>query len=230
MEKVSFTPVLLVAAFAAFVGPLVTSPHDRAANAPFVFTPPEGFEPARDEQVKTALGVAPDGMQKVWVFAEPGKATTPNITQTFTDKTAGLEEEDLTALAAGMPAVFSPLGSTWTEVRHETRRRADGSRVGILDGALVRGESKKRVLQLVFPLDKGSALVTATVPAEDIGKWEPKLDASIASATGVFARAPKPASWLYPAWGVAGGVLAYLALALFARKKKPAPAATREPA
>ena len=177
--------------------------------------------------MKAALGVAPDGMQKVWVVVEPGKVTTPNITQNVTEKTAGLEEEDLTALAAGMPAVFSPLGSTWSEVRHETRRRADGTRVGILLGDLVRGDSKKRVVQIVFPLDKGAALVTATFPVDEYTKWEPKLDASIASATGVFARAPKPAPWLYVAWGAAGGVLAYLTLALFARKK---PAAARETA
>jgi hypothetical protein len=219
MEKVRFTPVLVVAAVAAFVGPQATSAHDRPAGGPFVFTPPDGFEPARDDLVKSALGTPPDGMQKVWVFVEPGAAATPNITLTFTDQSPQLEDEDLRALAAGMPAVFSPMGSTWTEVRHEARRRADGARVGILDGALVRGASKKRVLQIVFPVDKGAALVTATVPADEIGKWEPKLDASIASATGVAVRAPRPGSWLYVAWGLAGGVLTYLTVALFSRKK-----------
>jgi len=219
MEKVRYTPVVLVAAVAAFVGPQATSAHDRPANAPFVFTPPEGFEPASGDVVKAALGTAPEGMMKVWIVAEIGVATTPNITLTVTDKTPHLEEEDMRALAAGMPSVFSPKGGVWTEVRHETRRRVDGSRVGILDGALVRGESKKRVLQIVFPTDTGAALVTATVPADELPKWEPKLDASIASATGVAVRAPKPAPWLYFAWAVAGGVLAYLTLALFARKK-----------
>lgn len=222
MEKVRFTPVLVVAAIAAFAGPQATAARDRAANAPFVFTPPDGFVPASDDVVKSALGAAPDGKQKVWIVLDLTKKTTPNITLTFTDKSPQLEDEDLRALAAGMPAVFAQSDSTWTEVRHEARRRADGARVGILEGALVRGESNKRVLQVVFPVDDGAALVTATVPADEISKWEPKLDASIAAATGVAIRAPRPASWSYVAWGLAGGVLAYLTLALFSRKK-PAP-------
>ena len=105
-------------------------------------------------------------------------------------------------------------------MRHETRRRPDGTRVGIIDGELTQSGSKKRVLQIVFPIDTGAALVTASLPAQEMTDWEPKLDTSILSATGVATRAPKAPTWLYAAWGVAGGVLAYLTLALFARKKK----------
>jgi hypothetical protein len=224
MEKVRLRLVVGFAAVTAFAGPQATSSHDRRANAPFVFTPPEGFEPASDAVVK-AVGTPTDGIAKVWIVAEVGAATTPNITLTATDKSPRLEEEDLRALAAGMPAVFSPNAGVWSEVRHETRLRADGTRVGILDGALVRGASKKRVLQIIFPTDAGAALVTMTVPEDQLAKWEPKLDASIASATGVALRAPNPPAWLYVAWAVAGGVLAYLTLALFARRK-PAPAKT----
>ncbi len=212
-------PVLALAATFALVGPLITRPRDGAAVAPFVYTPPEGFEPASPEVVKAAFGGA-DGTQKVWVHTQPGAAMTPNVTLTFTDKTAQIEDEDLRALAAGMPAVFEPLGGTYTEVHHEVRRRADGARVGVLDGALTSGGSRKRVLQVVFPLDKGAALVTVTVPEAELAQWQPKLDASIAEATGVAVRAPKAPAWLYAAWGAAGAVLAYLGLALFARPKR----------
>jgi hypothetical protein len=219
MDRVARLPVFAVAAAAALIGPLTTSPRDKPAGVPFVFVPPAEFEPAREDVVKEALGTAADSGAKVWLARSPGAATTPNISLTFSKQTPGLEDEDLRTLAAGMPQVFSAQGSTWTEVRHETRRRADGTRVGLLDGELSRGDLKKRVLQVAFPIDTGAALITMTVPASDFATWEPKLDASIATATGVAWRAPKVPVWLYAVWGLGGGVLAYLALALFAKKK-----------
>ena len=223
MGNANTLPVLFVAVLAGFAGPRVTAPHDRPANAPFVYTPPPAFKPARDEVLSAALGTAPEGMHKVWIFAELGAKSTPNITLTLTDKTPRVEESDLRDLALGMPAVFKQGGSTWTEVRHETRARADGTRVGLIEGETVRGETRNRVIQLVFPEDLGTALVTASFPSEDAAKWTPQIDATIDTATGVSRRVPPPAPWQYVGWGAAGGVLAYLALALVSRRKKATP-------
>jgi hypothetical protein len=229
MAKIFLTPVLVVAAIAALAGPRLTVPQDRDAKAPFVYTPPEGFVPAKDDVVRNVLGDAAGGPLNVWVYSVPGARSTPNITITHTAKAARVEDADLRDLALGMPAVYQQTGSTWTEVRHETRARVDGSRVGIIEGDNVRGDARNRVLQLVFPTDDGTELLTASFPSEDAAKWGPQIDATIAATTGVATRVPPVPGWMYVAWGVAGGVLAYLALALAPgltgrRKKRDEPA------
>ena len=218
MSAIRRMPVLVVAVVLGFTGPRVFGPQDHAANAPFAYTPPEGFTPAKDQTLETVLGGS-SGIQKVWVFEQPGALTTPNITVTHTEKSPRVEEADLADLARGMPAVFAQSGGNWTEVRHETRVRPDGSRVGLIDGENRHGEIKSRVMQLVFPEDKGTAIVTATFAADQAAQWEPKIDASIAASTGVATRVPPPSPWLYVGWGVGGGVLAYLLLALGARRR-----------
>ena len=74
MSKPSYTPVLLLAMIVGFVGPRLSSPQDRSANAPFAYSPPDGFLPARDGELKL------EGLQHAWVYRDPGARTTPNGT------------------------------------------------------------------------------------------------------------------------------------------------------
>jgi hypothetical protein len=211
MERPNLTAVFVVAAVVGFVGPRLSSPQDRASQTPFVYTPPAGF--TVEPNVEGAL--------QTWVYRAEGAKYTPNVTLSHTEKKGAIEETDLRVLVQGMPAVFRETGAQWSEVRHETRVRPDGSHVGLIEGETVRGELRSRVMQLVFPDDKGTSIVTASFPIADAPRWEPEFEASIASATGVATRVGSPPPWMYLAWGAAGAVLAYLVTALGARAKKP---------
>ena len=59
MSAIRKTPILVVAAVLGFTGPRVFGAQDRAANAPFVYTAPAGFQPAKDQTLETVLGGAP---------------------------------------------------------------------------------------------------------------------------------------------------------------------------
>jgi hypothetical protein len=217
MSKINYTPVLVLAMVVGFVGPRLSSPQDRAAGAPFVYTPPDGFVPARADEI----ALAGPSVQKVWVFRDEGARYTPTVTLMHTEKGGHVEEADLFVLAQGMPQVFQQSGVTWSELRHQTRIRPDGAHVGLIEGESVKGLLKSRVQQIVFPDDKGTSIVTATFPTDDAARWEPQFDASIANATGVATRVSGPPPWLYALWAAGGAILGYLAMALGVRGKKP---------
>jgi hypothetical protein len=122
------------------------------------------------------------------------------------------------SLAQGMPAMFLQSQTTWSEVRHEVHKRPDGARVGVIVGDAEKGALHYRMMQIVFPIDKGTAIVTASFPHDDAARWEAPTLASIDDAKGVATRVPPPEGWMYVAWGLGGGVIAYLVLAL---RKKP---------
>jgi hypothetical protein len=198
---------LAVGLVAAFVGPRLTAPQDRPAHAPFEYTPPAGFTETKPE----------GSVEKAWAYSELGATYRPNITLLTTNKTSKIDEPDLLTLARGMPAIFLQSQTAWTEARHETHVRPDGARVGVIVGDAEKGTLHYRTLQIVFPTDAGTAIVTASFPMADVGRWESATLASIDDAKGVAFHAPPAPSWMYVAWGVGGAVIAYLALAL--RKK-----------
>ncbi len=225
MNTPTIAPVVVVAVIVGFVGPRLTAPQDSAAGAPFVYTPPAGFVPGA---VEDALRTSP-GMQQMWLFRDPGASATPSISLSQTSSTARIQEPELADLARGMPAIFRQVGTQWTEVRHEVRVRADGSRVGLIEGETDKGTVRGRVMQLVFPNDRGTAIVTASFPNGESAKWEPQIEASIAAATGVATRVGSPPGWMYAAWAAGGAMLAYLAMALGVRGKRAAVGGSVEP-
>ncbi|MFO0742553.1 MAG: hypothetical protein U0270_42160 [Labilithrix sp.] len=231
--------VLIVALLFVVVGPLITSPRGKSAGTAFVYEPPEGFKHPT-EKVKGAEGA------EVWVFEE-GSTTgpfnnparnpnPPTIVVTTTAKEMSVEERDLAKLVEDMPSAFE--GCTWVHRRHELRTRADGARVGMIEGdcdkevdltafGLPSKTIKQRKLQLMFPEDEGTAIVTASYLTEHASRWEPLLEATIGKAKGVATRTPAPPQWMYGAWGLAGVVIAWLATALVSRQKPAAPASVR---
>ncbi len=217
-------PTALVGLLLAVVGPRVTAPHDKAAGEPFVYEPPPGFEEQKGGY--TSEG-EPTGRK--WRLADTtGHAFIPRFILTHSPNTMTVEESDLARIAAGMPDEFRSSGLQWTERRHETRVRPDGARVGLIEadcsrkvdtspmltGKTVSTEVNFRKLQIVFPDDQGTSIVTADFASEEASTWEPVFEASIGKAKGVATRVPGPPAWMYAGWAAAGLVLGWLASSL----------------
>jgi hypothetical protein len=216
----------LVAALAALVGPRLIGPQSHSAGTPFVYEPPEGFVPIREAKPEA------EGAQ-VWGFetvdppksgapfaATPTKTVVARTVLTHSTKEMSVEERDLAKLAEEMPKAFEGI-CTWVHRRHEMRVRSDGARVGLIEGDCQRDvdlgalglpsqQIKMRKLQLMFPDDGGTQIVTASFPIDQASRWEPLIEATIGKAKGVAVRVPAPPPWLYVAWGAAGAVLGFL--------------------
>jgi len=207
--------IVVTAALAAFLGPRISAPRDRAANEPFVFEPPEGFVEAKGE--------AKQGDEdQEWLYPTKSVlAVTPRITLKRSKRGGTVEPADLATIASGMPQVLEPSGVTWTDVRHETRTRPDGARVGLIEGeCLNKNGAQYRRLFFVFPVDGGTVITTAFYGTGEVAKWQPVLEATLVKAHGVALRVPPPPNWMYLAWGGAGLVIGWLVAALVFRKRE----------
>lgn len=225
----------LAVVLAAIIGPRLVGPQNRSAGAPFVYEPPESFVPA-----KGAKGAGSEA--KVWVHEAAEKknfdgsmadrkALSTRIVLSHSPKEMSVEERDLAKLVAEMPSAFEGV-CTWVHRRHEMRVRADSARVGLIEGdcdrevdlspfGLPPQSVKMRKLQLMFPDDAGTSIVTASYPTDQATRWEPLLEASIGKARGVATRAPARAPWVYGAWAAAGAILGWLATAIVASRDRP---------
>ena len=211
-----FTAIVFV-----WLGPFITAPRGKKAETAFVYEPPEGFTKGPD--TKDAL---------VWTFIDSGPGARPSqppsAVLTHSAKNISVEERDLAKLALEMPSAFD--GCHWVHRRHEMRTRADGARVGMIEGdcdhdvdlaaiGLPPKTIKSRKLQLMFPDDEGTSFVTASYPTEQGTRWEPLFEATIAKAKGVATRVLPPPNWMYAAWAAAGLVIGWLVTALTQKKQ-----------
>lgn len=231
MRKAVLAATTLVFAVA---GTRLSAPHDRKAGEPFAYEPPEGFTLVKDDPAKAVVSETPPG-ERQWTHpAQSALGIAPRVHVSESTKSGTVEAADLARIADGMPSVLEPNGVTWTDVRHETRIRADGARVGLIEGEctkkveepLLGGPSTKvryRRLLFVFPTDEGAAVTTAVYGKDEIATWQPAFEATIAKARGVAVRVPPPPGWMYFAWGAAGLVIGWLALSLLARRESRAP-------
>ncbi|MBX3203426.1 MAG: hypothetical protein KF764_00095 [Labilithrix sp.] len=230
---------VILAALAAILGPRLVGPQSRSAKAPFAYDPPEGFVPAKDVKAGEAEGA------QVWVHEAADKknfdgsladrkALSTRIILTHSAKEMSVEAVDLAKLVEEMPKAFEG-ACTWKPRRHEMRTRADGARVGLIEGNCDREVDlsalglppqpvKMRKLQLMFPDDEGTSIVTASYPTDQATRWEPLVEATIGTARGVATRVPAPAPWTHGAWAAAGVVLGWLGTAILARKGSEPPA------
>lgn len=210
----------------AALGPRLTAPHDRAAGEPFVYEPPDGFTLDKGDVAKAINDDS--ARDREWVHAAtPGHVVAPRIHLTPSTKAGTVESADLTRISEGMAAMLEPTGVTWSEVRHETRTRADGARVGLIEGECTKATEqfgagavkiKYRRLLFVFPTDEGSAVTTAVYGNDEVATWQPAFEASIGKARGVALRVSDPPGWMYFAWGGAGLVLGWLVSSLLAKR------------
>lgn len=220
----------LLAVLAAVLGPRVVAPQSHAAGAPFAYEPPGGFvKDTKTEQEGAQVWVHETADTTGGPFADRRSMHT-RIVVNHSSKEMSVEEADLAKLVVEMPKAFEGQ-CTWVHRRHEMRVRADGARVGLIDGdcdrpidlgalGLPSAPRKTRKRQLMFPDDSGTSIVTTSYPSDEAMRWEPLLDATIAKAKGVAVRAAAPPAWMYPVWAAAGAVLGWLATALIQRPSR----------
>jgi hypothetical protein len=218
--------VVVVACLFAAVGPRLRGPHDRAAGEPFVFQPPEGFVL---DKTRAPASINDDSARdREWVHpATLGHSVAPRIHLSPSTKGGTVEAADLARIADGMAGMLEPTGVTWSEVRRETRIRADGARVGLIEGECTKTTTelgagsvtvKYRRLLFVFPTDEGSTVTTSVYGTDEIGTWQAVIEDSIGKARGVALRVPPTPTWMYAAWGAAGALLAWMAASLKAKR------------
>jgi hypothetical protein len=217
---------LVAALVGALLGPKLIAPaSSKRAGAPFEYEPPESF---------AAVSAGLDGA-KAWVYEDPAalsmnmrkeRVALVRVALHHSDKEMSVEEADLGKLATEMATAFES-ACTWTHRRHELRTRADGARVGLIEGDCDRDvdmgsaaqKLRSRKLQLMFPDDTGTSIVTASYPTEQAARWEPVFEATIARARGVAVRAPGPPVWMHFGAGFAAFILAWFASALVVKKR-----------
>ncbi|MBX3192797.1 MAG: hypothetical protein KF819_37785 [Labilithrix sp.] len=216
--------VTIVSAVAfAFIGPRLTTAQDRPASEPFAFEPPSGFLETKDDP-----GTLGPGVEKAWLHPTEVLTFSPRIMLTRSKQGGTVEPNDLSRLAAGMPATLGESGLSWVDVRRETRVRADGAHVGLIEGdcekklTLPEGQEgllKYRRLYLVFPVDGGgSVIITSLYPQEQAAKWAPILESMIGTTKGVAVRLPGPPAWMIGAWATAGAVVGWLAASMLSKR------------
>jgi hypothetical protein len=227
-------PVVVGLVLFGAAGPRLTAPHDKKAGQPFAYEPPAGLTPAKGTG---ALDEAPHS----WVDGSGSSTFAARVTLAHSAGVGTVEESDLAQIVQGLPETFANEGVDWHHRRHETRVRPDGARVGLVEGDCVAkataflpgaaAELHFRRLQLVFPDDLGTSIVTAQFAEEEAAKWEPLFEASVDAARGVATRVPAAPPWMMFAWAGAGGVLGWLVSAMIAtRTAAPAPSPAPAPA
>lgn len=245
-------PVVLTAVAFAAIGPRLVGHHDKAAGTPFVYQPPSGFAPKADGAAsgtmepidmtgKTAPKpklVRPEG-EREWTHP-PATPTSfvPTVTLNHSATRGLVEDSDLAKIEAGFPEMFANEGITWKPIRRETRTRADGARVGLIEGDCTKtkaeivpgfaGTLHYRRLIFVFPDDMGSSIVTALYGIDEVGKWQPAFESTIDEAHGVATRVPPPPGWMYAACGAAGLLLGWLVFSFVASRRPSEPPPTKE--
>ncbi|MBX3199674.1 MAG: hypothetical protein KF894_16180, partial [Labilithrix sp.] len=102
---------VLLAVMAAILGPRVVGPRSHAANAAFVYEPPEGFVPVKDANGREAEDA------QLWVHEAAEKrnfdgtladrkALSTRIILSHSNKEMSVEERDLAKLVEEMPKAF----------------------------------------------------------------------------------------------------------------------------
>lgn len=232
---------LVIGLICAALGPRVFGPQNKSAGSAFGYEPPERFalvkEPSVTDQGAQAWAYQGSEADAAPVFptGRPAvdKHTRVTVVLHHSAKEISVDEGDLAKLATEMAKAFEDVCS-WSHRRHELRVRSDGARVGLIDGdcnrtidlrgvGLPEAVIKLRKLQLIFPDDTGTSIVTASYPSDQAARWEPVFEATINKAKGVATRVPPPPPWHYGAFGGAGLVMGWLLAALVLRDKPPAP-------
>jgi hypothetical protein len=213
-----FATAAIGAAALAMVGPRLSAGREVPAGEPFVYTPPEGFVPANEQVTTTLLGEPASG-EKIWVYPGVLQKMVPRIALTDTQSRGGVDPMSLQQLAAGMTALYAKSGISWVPIRDEVKRRADGVKVGLIEGECTKADSPRfRVVQMIFPDDHGTHIAIASYSLEDAPKWEAPVLATIDSARGIRRLPDPPAPWMFGAWAAAGALLGFVLATLRERR------------
>ena len=215
---------LVIAITFALAGPRLVGPQNQSASEPFAYVPPDGFKelPATSKRVDSAGA-------KAWERPDEPATLRPSIVVTHSAVNMQVDEANLGKMVTDMPNAFEDC--TWVHRRHEMRTRADGARVGLIEGECSREidlraagldsiKASSRKLQLIFPENEGSSIATISYPTEKADRWEPVFIDTINKAKGVATRVPPPPTWQFVGGGVAGLVLGWLLAKVIVRGKE----------
>lgn len=212
---VRWLPTVIFALACAFLGAHFGATPEMPANAPFAYVPPVGFIPVD-------LGAKPDSnVTQAWI--EPSVLATSldaRITQTHSAHFTDLGDGALSAIAAGMPALYEKSHGQWSEERHLVHHRPDGASVGLIVGALTTGDGvQMRTMQMLFPDDSGSSIVTASFQTSLNERLTPELEKSLDDASGVKKLGKSAPNWMVLAWALGGLLFAIAAQMVIGRRK-----------
>lgn len=218
--------VVISAVTFALAGPRLFSDASKARSAgqPFAYLPPEGFVP---EKEKTKDGVL------VYVHPDTQVGEPAVVAVHHSAKTITFAEGELARLVADMPKAFEDAKCPWVHRRTDVVTRADGARVGVIEGdcdrevqmrhfsgQMTTRKFRTRKLQIIFPDDTGLSIATASYATEEAARWLPAFEATVHSARGVASRYPPPSPLTYAMWAAAGAILGWLGAALVSRRTR----------
>lgn len=213
--QVRWLPTLIFALACALLGSHFGAAPEVPAGAPFAYVPPPGFIPV---DLSTKLD---SSVLKAWI--EPSILATSldaRITLSHSSHVADLGDAALTAISAGMPALYAKSQGQWSEERHLVHHRPDGASVGLIVGALTTADGvKMRTMQMLFPDDTGSSIVTASFETSLNQRMTPEIEKSMDDATGVKKLGKAASSSILLAWALGGLLFAIAAQVVIGRRK-----------
>ncbi|MEO8799671.1 MAG: hypothetical protein ABI551_17385, partial [Polyangiaceae bacterium] len=177
---IRWLPTVLFAVVVAFGAGHAASTPDVPGGGPFVFAAPATFT-----RVDAGSGTNPN-VAKLWVEPTAISPLDPRATLSHSPHRAALEEPALAEIAAGMPAIYANSKGTWKEARHVVHIRPDGGKVALIVGDLTTDTNvRMTTMQMMFPDDTGSSIVTASFAVPSATRLIPAFEKAMDDSTGV---------------------------------------------
>lgn len=210
---IRWLPTVVFAVAMAFGAGHVASTPDVPGGGPFAFAAPATFTPI------DAGSEARPNVAKLWVEPTAIAPLAPRASLSHSPHQAALEEPALAEIAAGMPAMYARSNGSWKEVRHVVHVRPDGAKVGLIVGDLTTDTNVSlTTMQMMFPDDTGSSIVTASFAVPSATRLVPAFEKAMDDSTGVKKLGRAAPNWVYYAWGLGALLVAVAAQALLARR------------
>lgn len=210
---IRWAPTLIFAALVAVLAGRAASSPEVPAGAPFTYVPPSTFAPID-------MPNADPGVDKVWIEPTAVSKLDARITLHHAAHAASLEEPALAAIAQGMPAMYASSHGQWSEVRHVVHSRPDGAKVGLIVGDLTTAENvHMQTMQLLFPDDTGSSIVTASFDKVSAERLVPEIEKSMDDAKGVKKLGKEAPGSVYLTYGLGALLVAFAAQIVFGRRR-----------
>jgi hypothetical protein len=216
-RPVRWLPTLVFCALVTALGVHFTAVSDRPAGKPFSYVPPATFQPI---SVPANLN-ADNSVDRVWVEPTAVSKLDPRISLSHAPQEAQIDDASLGVIAQGMPALYEKSHGTWTEERHVAHLRPDGARVGLIVGDLTTtDELHVKTMQLIFPDDTGTSIVTASFDQVSSQRLVPDLEKSLDVADGVKKLGKKPDNNVYYTYFIGALIFAVVAQLALARVRR----------
>ncbi|MEO7109888.1 MAG: hypothetical protein ABI183_05580 [Polyangiaceae bacterium] len=216
-RPVRWLPTLVFCALVTALGARFTAVSEVPAGKPFSYVPPATFKPI---SIPANLN-ADNSVNRIWVEPTAMSKLDPRISLSHAPQEAQIDDMSLGGIAQGMPALYEKSNGTWTEERHVAHLRPDGARVGLIVGDLrTTDELHLKTMQLIFPDDTGTSIVTASFDRVSSQRLVPEIEKSLDTADGVKKLGKKPKDNMYYAYFIGALIFAILAQLAFSRLRR----------